>query len=186
MATARRTFLLGLLAAGTLPLSGCITRYIFSPDTYTEQVSSALISQDGKNIIVATDHYHYIFASDPAIIRVLKSRAHKAVTANFTGFKVGANGETEGSVVLSLPGDDPAIAQEAQKIGFTQGEDKDYTEIIHMQGTRYRASDLKFSDSYALNKRGERVSSMKVNDGWIKNLRKGIVEILLPGAPAKK
>jgi len=52
---------------------------------------------------------------------------------------------------------------------------------------RIEGSEIQlFSDSYALNKRGERVSSMKVNDGWIKNLRKGIVELLLPGAPAQK
>jgi len=52
---------------------------------------------------------------------------------------------------------------------------------------RYAGTEIQvYSDTYALNKKGERVSAAPLNKGWLQNLRAGIVENLRPGGPPAK
>ncbi len=52
---------------------------------------------------------------------------------------------------------------------------------------RYAGTEIQvYSDTYALNKNGERVSAAPLNKGWLQNIRTGILEHLhAGGAPAK-
>jgi hypothetical protein len=83
-------------------------------------------------------------------------------------------------------------AMRRQWIVMSQKEGEVVLKLIHRGCEanltfRIEGSEIRvFSDCYALNKRGERVASMKVNDGWLKNLRTGIVENLLSAAPGQK
>jgi hypothetical protein len=62
---------------------------------YTEHISSVLISQDEKKLVVVTRNFHYIFLAQPTLVKTLKSSFHPYVSGRFSDFRVSSNGVTK-------------------------------------------------------------------------------------------
>ena len=71
-------------------------------ETYSEVVSSVLITKDGKKLVVMTDRFHYTFDASPALLRTLKGSFHQYVTARFSDFHVSPNGRIIGLTTLTV------------------------------------------------------------------------------------
>ena len=93
-----------LIGASVMPafLMGCVTRSLYWNTTYTETVSSVLISQDGKHLVVIGKNYHYNFDVPKAIVKTLQSPFHRSVSASFKSFHVDTSGFTSGDIKLTV------------------------------------------------------------------------------------
>lgn len=149
----RRDFIFSVLATAvaTTGLGGCVTFKLIEPEKYDEQVSSLLISQDGKRIIIMTKQYHYIFDAPSTVVASVKSDYRAAITASFSDFDVNADREISGRVSLYIAKPNQETLQAAIKDGYTKTE---YGLIFdsRLKGLRYPAGDVFPAQSYQLNK----------------------------------
>jgi len=148
----RREFVSGSLFPFIgLSVAGCMTT---TPEwrSYSERITSVLISADEKKLVVFTSDYHYLFEAPPAIVRTLKGAFHPYVTATFGGFRVLADGSMQGSGALQLWKAPADRVDEAVAAGFTRTGSGRAELLVNLQGHRYKAGSLKPLPRYELNK----------------------------------
>ncbi|WP_448091612.1 hypothetical protein [Pseudomonas lini] len=101
----RRSVILAMACAGLGVLTGCasstppVRRTIRS---YTEEVSSILITADDKQIVFLGARYHYIFSAPPELLSVLRSSIHASLVAEFNPFTVFEDQRIVGEFSLKL------------------------------------------------------------------------------------
>lgn len=152
----RRLFLLsGGLGVAAI-LSGCTAR-LYANTQYTETISSILISQDNKKIVVIGMSYHYVFDAPDVLIRTLTSSFHKSVKGDLSGFTIDSSNAITGDYLLKI--EKEASEQEkleAIAVGFVKsGEDLIFNGKLN--GFRYSAGGIiggmrESKDSLRLNK----------------------------------
>lgn len=139
----------------SITLSGCITQWLHKDySEYIENVSSVLISQDKKKIVVIGKEYHYIFDAPTTLVNTLESPIHNKVKASFSDFAVDSSGYIHGGLGLFL--NDEATDSE-KTIARSIGINNNYRASSlnwsgRLSGTRYSAQ--KFTgdtSSYKLN-----------------------------------
>ncbi|MEJ6007323.1 hypothetical protein WG899_17370 [Paucibacter sp. AS339] len=144
--------------------------------SYTEQVSSLLISQDQTQIVVLGERYHYLFQATTDLVRLNDFPLKPRISAKITPFHVALDGQTRGSYSLQLPADlNPDEAQQAQAFGFKPQADGSWTLDNQLSGKRYvvgntfRAarSQTKLSHSYAVSVEAEETSGQQAVDGLV-------------------
>jgi hypothetical protein len=130
-------------------LSGCAS----TPDapTTNEIVSSVLVSEDDKKLVVMTPGYHYIFELPPTLLTTLKSDFHPYVEAIFSGFKVNSKGQVSGSVNLTVAETHPEAVAAAIAAGFV-GNSRGAMFKTTLLGERYKAGNIQPTHQYQLNK----------------------------------
>lgn len=140
----RRMILLsGVMGTAGL-LTGCLTRALFRNDEYTEDVSSVLISQDGKTLVVIGKQHHYVFEAPRAIVQTLQSSFHSSVAGAFGKFFVDSDGQTIGRYRLILG--KSAVDQDqadALAAGYEPAEDGQLAFNGELRGVRYSAGDVR-------------------------------------------
>ncbi|MDR6497879.1 hypothetical protein ACPUER_31665 [Burkholderia sp. DN3021] len=115
----RRRLLAAGLAASSLALSGCFTPKLYKDDTYSENVSGFLITEDGKKLVVLGTRYHYIFDLPAQLRPVLQSGYRKSLRTTFAGFHA-SGGSVTGHYRIVLPKDaSDDDRQAAAADGFT-------------------------------------------------------------------
>ena len=147
----RHLLLSGILGAASI-LSGC-TLKLFSDKQYKVHVSSILISQDNKNIVVVDKEYHYIFDAPDVLTRTLTSPYHKFVKGSLGSFHVDGSGAITGSYLLSIGKDAPEkVKADGIAVGFVYaGENLIYGGKL--SGYRYSSGGIQAKvDSQRLNK----------------------------------
>ncbi|KNY09581.1 hypothetical protein AKG08_14110 [Achromobacter piechaudii] len=132
----RRILTLWLLSVLTLLAAGCA-----STRTYTEDVSTLMVSSDSKTFAVLGPRYHYLFDMPAPMAQALSSDFRSRLTAVvLRDFNVGADGYTWGLVRLQLSPDATA-RDRAQALAMHFQTTKDglvyYTH--HLKGKRYVA-----------------------------------------------
>ncbi|MBS0417044.1 MAG: hypothetical protein JSR66_04990 [Proteobacteria bacterium] len=147
----RREFLSGSLLFSGLSVAGCVTT---TPEwtSYSETVTSVLISADEKQLAVVTRDYHYLFEAPPALVRTLKGSFHPDVIATLGGFRVFANGTMQGTVTLQLRNAPADKMDEAVAAGFSLMEPRHAALVVSLEGHRYKAGSFKPLPEYQLNK----------------------------------
>lgn len=166
----RRDFLLAMTAGITPLLSGCLplTEKLLkdSPGTterptYTETVSTFLITSDGKKLVVLGDGYHYVFNAPPSLIQTLQASFRPLISANLSGFSLTDN-EVSGQYELTL---DPKASDEhraaARKIGFEMSTDGSMVLRDTLNGTRYNAQHF---NSVAIKNRFNKTYRVEVSE----------------------
>lgn len=140
----RRHFLLTATAGMVVLGSGCsMTQQLFADRIYEEQVSSILISADGKKLVFIGQDYHYIFDAPDVIVRTLRASYHKDITAELRNFHVRANGEVSGLVQLKLDNKAPEADTAAARLdGYTTASTGDLQNEVKLQGIRYRSGGI--------------------------------------------
>jgi len=148
----RRNFVtLGaLLSAGVL--AGCAgaeknklwTSALFENEQYTENVSSVLVSEDDKYIVVVTEKYHYVFGAPPELVAALKAPFHHAITGSPGRLHVNSSGAATIDYHLRL--NNEATQEEkdqARAAGFqTIDEGVEFFHRGELRGTRYLANGV--------------------------------------------
>jgi hypothetical protein len=117
---------------------------------YTERISSVLISQDEKKLVVVTRNYHYIFPAQPTLVKTLKGSFHPHVSGRFADFRVSPYGVTSGKVTLVVAGAPRDELAEAIAAGFRPSTDG-ATFTTTVIGQRYRAGPIQLPEKYDLN-----------------------------------
>ena len=117
----RRSLMLGALASAGLLLQGCVTDRLWEERSYSENVKSILISQDGQHLVFIGKAHHYIFAAPPALVATLRAPFRPLVQARLWTFRVDRDERITGKVYLdvdrNLPEQDrPAVMQ----LGYVQ------------------------------------------------------------------
>lgn len=57
-----------MLSVAVFSLSGCMTQALLNSDVnYKEKISSILVTEDGKKMLIIGQDYHYIFNVNPQI-----------------------------------------------------------------------------------------------------------------------
>jgi hypothetical protein len=133
-----------MACAGVGVLTGCASstpperRTIRS---YTEEVSSILITADDKQIVFLGARYHYIFRAPPELLAVLRSPIHASLVAKFNPFTVFENQRIVGEFSLKLV----TNATETQKEELRQACGRDNIwklNNIFLEGERFSASHI--------------------------------------------
>lgn len=131
-----------LLAAGAGQLvflmSGCASAPPVIQRTYTEEVSTLLISRDAKQLVIIGEHHHYVFDAPIDLIKITDSPLKAKVTATVNPFHVALDGTITGSYRLTLPAsltDFESIG--AKELGFKQETDGSWLLDSRLSGKRY-------------------------------------------------
>jgi hypothetical protein len=145
----RRSFLgasFALLAGG---LASCVT----TPKNYTEQVSSVLVSADGKKLVVVTPKFHYIFEGSPVLLQTLKADFHPLVRADVGTVHVSSNGKTSADITLRLEGASQGQVRSAMQAGYSlSANGTAYVATVPLRGQRYLAGTTTLPTEYKLNR----------------------------------
>jgi hypothetical protein len=138
----------------TAGISGCAAITDIAeerPKKYLESVSSVLISEDGKKLVVMSEEFHYIFDAPPVLVLTLKGELHPYLLAEISPFRVGLDGRTVGRVALKLSDVPDEILEDAISKGFTRTEEGAKYDTL-LEGKRYGANAVQPLPSYRLNK----------------------------------
>lgn len=129
---------------------------------FVEKINTFLITQDGKNMIVAGNQHHYIFNPNDTLKFILGWSERKRVKVTFDNFTINSDQSVVGSYQLRIDNADnlpkETIAQLTAK-GFTRSASLPLflTYYGQIQGTRYLADNFKmpaamqFSQTYSIN-----------------------------------
>lgn len=147
--------------------SGCMTALLYSKNkpketitTTQEEVSSFLITEDGKQLIVVGKRYHYIFEPNDTLKFILNWPDRKLIAASFTTFDVDTQQNILGRYFLTV--DPNAVSEQAREKllanGFLPNNDKpirlSYDGVL--TGKRYSSNNftlpksLQFSQKYTI------------------------------------
>lgn len=153
---------LSLLAALSFLIFGgaCFTPALYRESTvasrnFIEEISTFLITQDGKQLIVAGKQHHYIFAVNDTLKFILTWPEKKRVKAAFQGFSVRSDQSVSGMYTLSVDyGQD--LSPEMKKLLLSKGfsDNKAGKKLYHsgwLQGTRYLADKFELPATMQLN-----------------------------------
>jgi len=127
-------------------MTGCMTHElrerIKSDIPYTEEVTSVLISEDGKKLVFIGNRYHYVFDTPVGLPPSLHSSFRKSLFVVFKGFKVDNDNHVIGNITISL--DESASRddkEEAIELGYDKRPASPALELS-LQGTRYKSGGL--------------------------------------------
>ena len=130
-----------LTAAAALALAACAAPEApqpARPHTYTETISSVLVSEDGKRIAAIGSNHHYIFDAPEVLVKALRSPVHPQLTATFAAFHLDQRGTLTGDWLLTLaPDATPVQQQQAQAVGLARGVDGAWTASGRLKGQRF-------------------------------------------------
>jgi hypothetical protein len=141
----RREFLIWatLLSLG---MTGCFTlglhERIKYDASYAEEVTSVLMTEDGKKLVFIGDKYHYIFDAPVGLLYSLSSSFRKSLFASFKEFRVDINDRITGNVTISL---DESASQEDKDAAIESGFDQRPASPVlefSLQGKRYYAGGV--------------------------------------------
>ena len=171
MNKSRRAFLIwsALLSLG---MTGCATHElnekIRNDASYTEEITSVLMSEDGTKLIFIGDDYHYIFDAPVGLSHSLGSSFRKSLFAKFKEFRVDKNDHIIGKITISL---DASASQEDKEEAIELGYDKRSVSPaleLSLQGKRYKSGgvatdrvEYKLNYTYEITVLEERSSSGK-------------------------
>lgn len=140
-----RAFLIWV-ALLSLSVTGCVTHdlreKIRNDASYTEDVTSVLMSQDGKNLVFIGDDYHYVFDAPVRLSRSLRSSFRKSLFAKFKGFRVDKNNHISGDIIINL--DESASQQDKDKAIELGYDNRSVSPILvlSLQGKRYKSAGV--------------------------------------------
>jgi hypothetical protein len=139
MTYTRRDFVLASTASLMgLSLAACTTSPTIKVRTYTEQVSTLLLSADGRQLVVLGKQYHYIFSAPPELYRLVHSPLKTHVTAMMDPFDVTLNGTITGAYTLVFNNDDASVSDDdIRALGFQRHEDGRWLLRSKLSGKRY-------------------------------------------------
>lgn len=141
---------LGLHAAflwAVLGLGACAAEPEVKRHTYAESVSVLLLSQDGRQLVVLGERYHYVFDAPPELVALAAMPLKLWVQARIAPFTVASDGTVQGSYVLVLPADlGQTQASEAQSLGFIWVEGVGWAREGRLSGRRYVGGNTLRSD----------------------------------------
>ena len=126
-------------------ISGCThTQALFEPPTYTEKLSSLYMTEDGDDLVIFTDSYHYIFKMPENLSTALASDYAKALSARFNQFHVAKDNSISGEVELTVSVSRASQQQldDAYNDGFTQTHKYWLTNKIKLHGIRYQSDGV--------------------------------------------
>ncbi len=118
---------------------------------YTEEVSSILVSEDGKQLVFIGNNYHYIFDVPEQLLLTLKSSFRKSISAHFGKFRIGKNNNIEGKVGIVLY--EPLSGmqrEEAISIGYESKKDKESRKV----------NSIRYSDPNLYNRLGNHLANV--------------------------
>jgi hypothetical protein len=118
---------------------------------YTEEVSSILVSEDGKQLVFIGNNYHYIFDVPEQLLLTLKSSFRKSISAHFGKFRIGKNNNIKGKVGIVL--NEPLSGMqryEAISIGYESKKDN---------GSR-KVNSIQYSDPNLYNRLGDHLANV--------------------------
>lgn len=146
----RRQILLASILAIVQLTSGCASRKEgdegwFRGRTYNVDVSAIYVSQDGKQLVVITPDYHYIFDAPPELIKSTAEPLHRYIFANFRNFIVRTNGDISGDYGLVLEKRKTPEQQIRTAIAIGYKEVRNQSRLVlsgTVNGKRYVASNI--------------------------------------------
>lgn len=137
-ASRRRFLLTAGLASWTGLLPGCASSPEVVVQTYTEQVSTLLLSRDGRQLVVLGEQYHYVFAAPSELVELAKTTWKSEVTALIDPFEVSLDGRIHGQYTLVLARLPAGVTpQVLNALGFVSTQEGRWTRRGVIAGRRY-------------------------------------------------
>jgi hypothetical protein len=152
----RRSILVIGGSAGVEFLAGCMTMELRKPHRYSEEISSVLVSKDGKMVVAITKDYHYIFSATSDVSAALQAPLQRQMTGIFGMLHVDSDGAVNLPYTLLL---DPTSGPEERAIAIAAQFQVRGNEVASrgvLNGTRYRSGGIEArGEAVALNRKYE-------------------------------
>ena len=152
-----------LIALSFLIFGGaCFTPMLYNEPMYknhsfTEEVSSFLITKEGNKLIAIGKEHHYIFETNEVLKFILQWSERKQVKASFSNFNIKTDQSLSGSyhLIISLNNTlTPEIKALLIAKGFTENIALNILDYHgKLQGERYLADNVKIPATMLLNKK---------------------------------
>lgn len=134
----RRRLVAWSLLQAALAGTGCSSTPKVTRQTYTEKVSTVMITQDKKQFVILGERYHYIFMAPEELVALLGSPLKAKASARFQPFLVTVDGITTGDFHLTLPaGLSDEEASQAKTMDFQRQPDGSWWLDGTLEGKRY-------------------------------------------------
>ena len=156
-----KKILLILLTLSFLLFGGaCFTPLVYKNKSqhYQEEISSFLITKDGKKLIVIGKEYHYIFPADETLKFIASWSNKTQVRALFSSFKIKTDQTLSGSYTFNIGDKDYPLTSEITTLLETKGF-KPHIGLKNMmthkgqlQGTRYLIGEVEIPQTMKLRK----------------------------------
>lgn len=124
--------------------------------SFTEDVSTFLITENGKQLIVIGKEHHYIFNANDTLKFILQWSEKKRVSASFSNFYIKSDQSLSGSYTLTIKSSQSLTAAENKLLiskGFKKTARKTLVYRGDLQGTRYLADKFKVPATMQLNQK---------------------------------
>jgi hypothetical protein len=156
----KKTFTL-LVALSFLIFGGaCFTPALYEKSAeethnFVEQISTFLITQDGKSLIVVGKQHHYIFNANDTLKFILTWPEKKRVKTTFSNFVISSDQTVAGSYYLTVDANQN-LSAETHKLLISKGfnENKLEKTLVYtgfIQGVRYAADQFELPATLQLN-----------------------------------
>jgi hypothetical protein len=157
----KNTLMLSIACAFLIFGGACFTPLLYDEPikanrSFTEEVASFLITEDGKKLIVIGKNHHYIFTANDTLKFIMHWSERKRVKASFSSFNIKNDQSLTGSYKLTIPIQTELPSEIRQQLiakGFTHNpRRKTLSYQGTLQGQRYVADQFKIPNSLMLNK----------------------------------
>ncbi|MGU7773944.1 hypothetical protein ACV229_27665 [Burkholderia sp. MR1-5-21] len=137
----RRRLLAAGMIASSFALSGCFTSDLYErkDKQYLESVSAFMITEDGKQLVVLGEQYHYIFDMPDKLRPVLLSGYRKSLRSSFYSFYADGSAVT-GRYQTALPRNASAETQQAAAADGFKDDGNGLALNGEISGKRYSAN----------------------------------------------
>ena len=147
----RRNFMKLSVSLLALNVAGCVTAHMYEAKYSHEQLSSVLISQDGRHLVAMTDKHDYVFDNVPTLSAIIRGDLHRYASARFESFHMTSGGKTSGTVVMKLKNLPAELKLQASDLGFQAGKTGELVLRIPLKGTMYKGRGRPVNPAYRLN-----------------------------------
>ena len=152
-------------------LTSCATKYTDIP-SYTETISSFLITKKSNKLVIIGEKYHYIFNIDTKLKKLLLSKNRKKLSTAFNSFRVDLNNTITGNYNIFISSDkvdDKNHAKLLNEVGFKKDtSQKNHFLVGSIKGKRYIAKKIpaqyKFNKRYKIYIQEEKITGKYIDE----------------------
>jgi hypothetical protein len=119
----------------------------------TEEVSSVLLSADGKQLVVLTKERHFVFRPPARLVAALRSSFHDVLVAEISVVDIQPNADVSVRVSLSMTTGGDEARRDALALGFEPKWGDPTTlelKLPLLEGVVYKANDVRVSKAVNL------------------------------------
>ncbi len=127
--------------------TSCVTQALWGDKSYEEKINQFFVGSDGRYVVLVGEKYHYIFADNSGILKVILSSGKNnalVIKSDQSYLKLSSENEVKGDLVMGGPASllSGEELQNLDRLGVRPNANGDVKVYINLSGRRYAAKYL--------------------------------------------